>query len=406
MKITNIIKKLKQFLELQPKKALSYESTFYLDYGEYILSCIGIRSNKTEILEVPEIKEILLQFIKDHTTYINIDENAFIANTKAETYFKQQYKSITQEIRNSKDFSMDNVRNLISYSISKLNVSPLETAILESEMEYFYLPHIQPFLHELNQKHHDVFTQDDFIRLDKLIKKHLRKWINTAEINKDENNMYEQSWMTENGLLLDEVERLYFNQYIQSIKHLIIQEFSIDPNDFDELIDNYIEDNNDILHYIFDLIKAKNGILKKQRSNNLLELNDKIGDETNIDYDITNDYVRNRPIIILENLKDNKPYVFFGQGGASHSHCLSNIQPKLNFDPNRQINPNKMGYGYLLGNIAFVDEIGDNLQVGYTKDEIVNILKQNPKIKKVYTTPGNRAPGGGKIKRLAKKVSF
>ena len=61
----------------------------------------------------------------------------------------------------------------------------------------------------------------------------------------------------------------------------------------------------------------------------------------------------------------------------------------------------------LLKNIAFVDEHGDNFQVGYTLEDEVNILKNDPRIKKVYTTPGHPHPNPGKpapITRLAKLV--
>lgn len=70
-----------------------------------------------------------------------------------------------------------------------------------------------------------------------------------------------------------------------------------------------------------------------------------------------------------------------------------------NIEPNKY----KMGYGYLLGNsIAFVDKQGDNFQFGYTLEDEVSILKNDPRIKKVYQTASHPMPGGGPITRLAK----
>ena len=63
-----------------------------------------------------------------------------------------------------------------------------------------------------------------------------------------------------------------------------------------------------------------------------------------------------------------------------------------------------VGYGYLLGNeIAFLDEVGDNFLSGYTFDDEIKICKNDPRIKKIYTTPPQRGKGGP-ITRLAKLI--
>ena len=70
-----------------------------------------------------------------------------------------------------------------------------------------------------------------------------------------------------------------------------------------------------------------------------------------------------------------------------------------NIEPNKY----KMGYDCLLGNsIAFADKQGDNFQFGYALEDEVNILENDPRIKKVYQTVSHPMPGDDYITRLAK----
>ena len=150
----------------------------------------------------------------------------------------------------------------------------------------------------------------------------------------------------------------------------------------------------------------KNRKVRLKRSQDLLNLqdDDKIGIKNSIiiDFDITNDAVRDRPIIIVEDINTHQSHVLLGKEGQSHGMFVSLDLDNMCEKENIIMDMNKIGYGYLLGPIAFVDETPDGLQIGYTNEEVINILKANPRIKKIYTTPPKRGKGGP-ITRLAKK---
>ena len=150
----------------------------------------------------------------------------------------------------------------------------------------------------------------------------------------------------------------------------------------------------------------KNRKVRLKRSQDLLNLqdDDKIGIKNSIiiDFDITNDAVRDRPIIIAEDINTHQSHVLLGKEGQSHGMFVSLDLDNMCEKENIIMDMNKIGYGYLLGPIAFVDETPDGLQIGYTNEEVINILKADPRIKKIYTTPPKRGKGGP-ITRLAKK---
>ena len=250
-------------------------------------------------------------------------------------------------------------------------------------------------------------------KLDEYINKNLRKLFLSLSLEKDKNDMYVQSWITSDGnLLMLAIEHQYMIEMLDKNKQSIKTYLNLNDKQYKELINLYCDRiNPNLKRKIYDLLSAKNLQRKNHRVKDLLTLNDddKIGKKNalEIDFDVTNDYVRTGPIIIINDVNTNKDYVFFGPRGTSHGDYIKN---KLTDDMEaKNIKPNnyKMGYGYLLGNIAFVDEQGDNFQFGYTLEDEVNILKNDPRIKKVYTTPGHPHPNPGKpapITRLAKLI--
>ena len=104
-----------------------------------------------------------------------------------------------------------------------------------------------------------------------------------------------------------------------------------------------------------------------------------------IDFDITNDAVRDRPIIIVEDINTHQSHVLLGKEGQSHGMFVSLDLDNMCEKENIIMDMNKIGYGYLLGPIAFVDETPDGLQIGYTNEEVINILKADPRIKKIIS---------------------
>lgn len=264
-----------------------------------------------------------------------------------------------------------------------------------------------------NQKYsmHPELTDNKLMeKLHTYIKSNLRN-ILLDNLEKDENNMYRHSWIDADGNYDFGTEKYILIKSLEKYKDEICKYLNIniaEIREFNNVIEYYCKQYPSILSTIYDFIRAKNGKIKKLRAEELLKLqdDDKIGvkNNINIDYDITADHVRSKPVIIIHDLNSNKDIVMFGPNGASHG---SYIQNKLSADcakANIKIDTTKIGYGYALYNIAFVDEQGDNFQVGYTLEDEVNILKSDPRIKKIYTAPGHPAPGGGPITRLAKLI--
>lgn len=264
-----------------------------------------------------------------------------------------------------------------------------------------------------NQKYHmhsELADNQLINKLHKYVKQNLRNLLLHADLDKDENNMYSHSWINTYGEYESDIEQDILKKCLIKNKNQIFKYLNINPMEnweFDNIIDYYCQQYPSILSDIYNIIRARNGKIKKIRAEDLMKLqdDDKIGvkNSTSIDYDITADHVRSRPIIIIHDMRTNKDMVMFGPNGSSHGYYIQNKLPYDCAAKNIEADPNKMGYGYALHNIAFVDEQGDNFQYGYTNDEIVNILKNDPHIKKVYTTPGHPVPGGGMITRLAKK---
>lgn len=146
-------------------------------------------------------------------------------------------------------------------------------------------------------------------------------------------------------------------------------------NDFNELY-NYVLDIYDQLH-----IKDKNKYLLE------LDNDDKIDQYYGeINYDPHNVSFRDGPIVIYRD-KNNKDHVLIGNYCDFHHELIL-----------KNHNNKYYGRGYWYKPCVFIDYKG---QIGYTIDELVNILKNDSRIKKVYLAPDGAH--GGKLKRLAVK---
>ena len=151
---------------------------------------------------------------------------------------------------------------------------------------------------------------------------------------------------------------------------------------------NY-KDWTELYNYTIDLFDSVN---ISDRNKYLLELDndDKIGQfYGEIDYDPHNISLRNGPIVIYRNNDTKEDKVLIGEYGD----CHSDLFPQM-------INSDKsyFGRGYWYKPCAFID--GDHL-TGYNLNELVEALKADSRIKKVYLSPEQH---DGRLKRLAKRL--
>ena len=394
-----------------------YNYVCSLIYNKYRTNIINILNKKLSFISISPNEDA------------GMFNKAYTLKNNNELYIKL-YKEMKQIIRNNINMlystfkddhtSVQFINHILYYCIQheynilkNIKIAPIEKEAIitnifnkhKAELKYYIDNYIKT--HESSDINDKLFND-----LDKYIKSNFYKIFLSFKLYKDkENNIYAHSWTDDN----DYNESEYIMQYLLKNKNIILQQLKYDNISKEQwftIINNYIHNSN-IIDKIREYIGYKNDNIRRLRAQDLLNLDDdnKIGvkNSTNIDYDITNDYVRTRPFIIINDVNTNKDYVFFGPKGVAHS---TYINRKLQDDMAAQnITPNnyKMGYGYLLGNIAFVDEHGDNFLIGYTLDDEVDILKKDPRIKKVYTTPGHPHPNPGQaapITRLAKSRIF
>lgn len=344
-----------------------------------------INANKIQVALYKEIK----RFIKDN---INI-------------LYKCHYANITY-------LNLSDIFNVcLRHNWRTLNnISPVEKRLILQNTFDKYKLELQYYIDNYIKTNKSANIEDKlYYMLNEYINNNFYKIFLKFDLEKDnENNMFIHSWTDEN----DDLEYDYLLNYLLAHKQEITSQlqYNLSNKQWYKLITKYIN-NSVILDKIRKYIGYKNDKIRNTRALDLLQLqdDDKIGvkDSTSIDYDITNDYVRTSPIIIINDINTNKDFVFIGPKGFAHS---TYIEEKLKDDmaaKNIIANDYKMGYGYLLKNIAFVDEHGDNFLIGYSLEDEVNILKNDPRIKKIYTTPGHPHPNPGTpapITRLAKLI--
>ena len=284
------------------------------------------------------------------------------------------------------------------------NLTKIEYNVLIEYAIELYQPLIKASIKKSINNILEPNKKEIFSIIDKYITKNIYQLFSSVNLLKDQSNSYLQSWLSPTGELNDKFELNILKSILKNNRKQIEKLIGND-SDYKDIIDTYILlYGNKWIRKIYDLLSAKNLKLKTWRGKSLLELHDEIGDETSIDYDITADHIRNRPLIIVHDDNTNKDFVMFGPRGASHGSYIRNKLLADAAEQNIKVNAYKMGYGYLLGKIAFVDEKPDENQFGYNDEEIVDILKNDPRIEKVYLTGGHPHKPGDKIKRLAKLI--
>ena len=313
---------------------------------------------------------------------------------------------ILEDAHTLKDFS--NIIEFFNYIFRQEfpNLNELEYKVLSEDANLRYSKLIDSFKKKLYTKELNIDEKQILEQINNFVKQNIYKLFSKARLKTDENNTFYQSWLDPYGNL-DGTEQDVLKHILLDNSKQLCNDLNIDKVYIDELIDKYIQIYGSSWEQkIYDLISVKNTKQKKERSLDLLSKDDSIGSETKIDYDITADHVRTKPIIIIQDANTKENYVMFGPNGSSHGFYIQN---KLLSDAqakNINIDPYKMGYGYLLGSIAFIDKNPDNNQFGFTNDEILNIIKNDPRINKVYQTSSHPMPGGGMIKRLAKIIKW
>ena len=142
---------------------------------------------------------------------------------------------------------------------------------------------------------------------------------------------------------------------------------------------------------------------RSDKARTISELNDNIGDTSTFDYDIAiADHHRDKPIVITRIKEDDgtlKDIAIIGNTGESHGAVTTSQKWKHIVGNKYHSMDEHWCQAYLLGRIAFFD-MEHWAYIGYTQDEIVNILKQQPQIDKVYVI-GHK---GNEITRLAKLI--
>ena len=119
-----------------------------------------------------------------------------------------------------------------------------------------------------------------------------------------------------------------------------------------------------------------------------------------IDFSPENDCDRSKPIIVALLKEENKikPTILYGNLGNSHSTVVSSnfdLLKKSHYDGKDHI-----GYAYLIGNVAFVDTFRGGKLIPVK--QMVELLKKEPNINKVYTCDANNGHSTRKIYRLAR----
>ena len=130
----------------------------------------------------------------------------------------------------------------------------------------------------------------------------------------------------------------------------------------------------------------------KQKLNDLLKLDDKIGDTVDINIDDLDVMNREKAFIVL----NGKLYI--GKKADVHGKIISEFTNNFSFKRDKaqqDLSFDSMAYGHIVGKLAFLDEL--QILGNISLQEVVDILKDSHKFKKIYTIPL-----GKQVSRLAK----
>ena len=246
-------------------------------------------------------------------------------------------------------------------------------------------------------------------KLLKYVNSHLNEFFNNYQFEKDKDSFFKVNTTTPERETDGYYAKLCLNYFY---KQLLDYYFEIGCDShpvFDELFqmicDGQIKSTQwealdfKIRKHIIKLNKFK----RNDNARAISELKDNIGDTTTLDYDIAiADHHRDKPIVITRIQEDNgtlKDIVVIGNTGESHGAVTCSSKWKHMVGDKYYSMDEHWCQAYLLGRTAFFD-MEHWAYIGYTKDKIVNILKKQPQIDKVYVISHK----GNEITRLAKKL--
>lgn len=138
-------------------------------------------------------------------------------------------------------------------------------------------------------------------------------------------------------------------------------------------------------------LQELNNKIKNQRAEYLLSLPNRVGYSVEINWDPTDEHERTLPILVVEIItkdRQKKDVVCFGFPGDLHSDIVENdyygqLDERL---PNLDLSKMHQGYAFYINKIAFIDK-PINTTKEYSEDELKQILKNDPKIDKVFNLP-------------------
>lgn len=304
----------------------------------------------------------------------------FKLNDNIYNLINEHYVNCIKEYLDNQDFD---IAELLNIDIQKYRNNKQYKYNLENILLSFVEDNKKQFKNIIqkiiNERSKDINLEQIYSRLSKLICGHIYqlipKIINNIKIKA---NIRNKLINLINAFIVDDIFcKENFNLSLSNILSLSPTINLVLENDFNEL-ENYVIDIYDQLH-----IKDKNKYLLE------LDNDDKIGQYYGeINYDPHNTNLRDGPVVIYRD-KNNKDHVLIGNYGDFH-HELNT--ENCNYDNYHY------GRAYWYKPCVFIDYQG---QIGYTINELVNILKNDSRIKKVYLAPDGAH--GGKLKRLAIK---
>lgn len=369
---------------------------------------------------IKQIKNDLIAEIKSHPNdikyFICLQNNQF-------DEIRQYIRSCINEIFIANKSIKQNIVDYIRES--DLNIKRKNQFVRElinsddAFYEQLYISVIKPVIDNMKKqlKFKDL-SSDNCIRINRAITKwiiqNLNALVKKLNIDRLEDGTWNVNWISPDYDLSDMAYIMEaLRNYLVANEDKIISAIQLPADLRNELMENtqqylyaFPVNNINILRKIRNIYLQENKKNKIDiRAKDLLTLNDKINDKIRIDYDISDDLIREKPIIVVQD-DQHKNYVIFGHLGDSHGRCVkSKVEP---FCVKNNISVAKVGYGYLLGDIAFIDymplhKLNDDYP--YLSDnELIDILKNDSRIQKVYQNSAYSMKNGGMIKRLAKLI--
>ena len=323
-------------------------------------------------------KKKLFNLFKDYfKVYFEFDID-FKLNTNINDLIKQYYNQIVNDFLINQDIDIADILNIDipTYRNKKSYQYMIEEILLSFQDEYIYYQQLKKIIENLiNEKSKNINLKQILSRLSKLICGHIYQLIPKIinDIKNKSSIHYELIKLIDSFIVNDQFCQENFNLSLSNFLELSPTRKLIQENDWQELV-NYTTDIYDQLH-----IKDKNKYLLELDNDN--KINQYYGE---INYNPHNLNLRDGPIIIYKD-KNNKDHVLIGNYGDFHHELLVN-----NYDGKHY------GRGYWYKPCVFIDYKGN---LGYTIDDLVNILKNDSRIKKIYLAP--EGPRGGKLNRLA-----